>query len=125
MKMIMTESAKKRNAPYTPGVVHNGILYISGQLPLDPSTGKPVEGGVREHTRRALENMDEVLKAAGAAREDVIQCRIYTPDVANWEAINEEYTAYFGSHRPARAVVPTRELHYGSLVEIEAVAAVG
>jgi len=123
MKKIVTESSKKRNAPYTPGVIHGGILYISGQLALVPETGKVPEGGVREHMRQALANMDEVLKAAGVPREHVIQCRVYTPDVSYWDAINEEYTAYFGDHRPARVVVPTGPLHYGSLVEIEAVAA--
>lgn len=123
MKFITTESSKKRNAPYTPGVIHGGILYISGQLALDPETGKIVEGGVREHARQALANMDEVLRLAGVPKEQVIQCRVYTPDVAYWDEINAEYVNYFGSHRPARVVVPTGPLHFGSLVEIEAMAA--
>lgn len=124
MKMILTEGAKRRNAPYSPGVIHNGILYISGQLALVPETGKVPEGGIREHARQALLNLDEVLRAAGVPRENVIQCRIYTPDVSYWDDINAEYAAYFGAHRPARVVVPTGPLHYGSLVEIEAMAAV-
>ena len=64
MKFITTESSKKRNAPYSPGVIHNGILYVSGQLALDPATGKVAKGGVREHARQALANMDEVLQHA-------------------------------------------------------------
>lgn len=124
MKFITTESSKKRNAPYTPGVIHGGILYISGQLALDPETGKVVKGGVREHARQALANMDEVLRLAGVPKEHVIQCRVYTPDVAYWDEINVEYVNYFGSHRPARVVVPTGPLHFGSLVEIEAMAVV-
>lgn len=123
MKMIVTESSKKRNAPYSPGVVYGGLLYISGQLPLVPETGKVAEGGVREHARQALANMDEVLRAAGATKEQVIQCRVYTSDVSYWDEINVEYVNYFGAHRPARVVVPTGPLHYGSLVEIEALAA--
>lgn len=124
MKFIVTESSKKRNAPYTPGVIHNGILYISGQLALNPETGKVPEGGVRDHARQALMNMNEVLEAAGVPKENVIQCRVYTPSVEYWDDINVEYVNYFGAHRPARAVVPAGPLHYGSLVEIEAMAAV-
>ena len=124
MKCITTESSKKRNAPYSPGVIHNGILYISGQLALDPATGKVAEGGVREHARQALANMDEVLQLAGVPKENVIQCRVYTSNVEYWDDINVEYVKYFGDHRPARVVVPTGPLHFGSLVEIEAMAAV-
>lgn len=123
IKMITTEGSKKRNAPYSPGVIYGGLLYISGQLPLVPETGTVVSGGVREHARQALANMDEVLRAAGVPKERVIQCRIYTSDVSWWDEINAEYVRYFGDHRPARVVVPTGPLHYGSLVEIEAVAA--
>lgn len=124
MKFITTESSKKRNAPYSPGVIHNGILYISGQLALDPATGKVAEGGVREHARQALANMDEVLQMARVPKENVIQCRVYTSNVEYWDDINVEYVKYFGDHRPARVVVPTGPLHFGSLVEIEAMAAV-
>lgn len=123
MEFITTETSKKRNAPYSPAVAYNGILYISGQLPLVPETGKVAEGGVREHARQALENMDEVLREAGVPREHVIQCRVYTSDVSYWDEINVEYVKFFGGHRPARVVVPTGPLHYGSLVEIEALAA--
>ncbi len=123
MKFVITESSRKRNAPYSPGVIHQGILYVSGQLALVPETGKVPEGGVREHARQALANLDEVLRCAGVPKEQVLQCRIYTPDVSWWDEINMEYTAYFGDHRPARVVVPTGPLHYGSLVEIEAMAA--
>lgn len=121
--LIATESSKKRNAPYSPGAVYGGLLYVSGQLPLVPETGKIAEGGVRGQTAQALANVDEVLKAAGTTKERVIQCRIYTSDVSWWDEINAEYVRYFGTHRPARVVVPTGPLHYGSLVEIEAVAA--
>ena len=124
MEFITTETSRKRNAPYSPAVAYNGILYISGQLPLVPETGKVAEGGVREHAKQALSNMDEVLREAKVPRENVLQCRVYTSDIAYWDEINVEYTAFFGDHRPARVVVPTGPLHYGSLVEIEAVAAI-
>lgn len=123
MEFITTETSRRRNAPYSPGVIYGGILYISGQLPLNPETGKVVEGGVRDHAKQALANLDQVLRGAGVSRERVIQCRVYTSDIAYWDEINMEYVEFFGSHRPARVVVPTGPLHFGSLVEIEALAA--
>ncbi len=107
---------------YAPGIISRGMLYISGQLSLDPDTRKVVQGGIREHTLQALNNVDAVLRAAGCSRDRVVQCRIYTPYMNGWNVINEVYAEFFGEHRPARVVVPTNELHFGCLVEIEAVA---
>ncbi|MCR3956704.1 MAG: RidA family protein [Gudongella sp.] len=107
---------------YSPGVISNGMLYVSGQLSIDPDTRELPVGGVREHARQALSNVERVLKEAGAAKENVVQCRIYIIGVKNWDAVNEVYSEFFGDHKPARIVVPVPELHGGSLVEIEAVA---
>ena len=98
------------------------MLYISGQLSLDPDTGKVAEGGIRAHMQQALGNMDAVLREAGLTRENVVQCRIYLVGMDNWDAANEEYAAFFGAHCPARIIVSVNELHFGCLVEIEAVA---
>ncbi|MBR8462074.1 RidA family protein [Campylobacter sp. faydin G-140] len=125
MKIYETKISKKKKAHYAPAVEHNGILYVSGQLSLDPATGDLPQGGVREHTRAALANLDTVLRFVGAKRERVIMCRVYTPDVAFWDEIDDEYAAFFGTHKPARVVVPTTKLHFGCLVEIEAMVAVG
>jgi len=111
-------------AHYSPGVVHNGLLYVSGQLSIDPATGKVPAGGAAAETRQALLNLEAVLTAAGAKKTDVIQCRVYTPDVDLWDEINAVYAGFFGDHKPARCVVPSTRLHFGCLVEIEAVAAV-
>ena len=124
MKRIETEHSRKGKGHYSPGMVHNGVLYVSGQLSVDPATGRVPEGGVGAETRQALANVLAVLQSAGAGKEDVIQCRVYTPDVANCDVINEEYARFFGAHKPARVVVPTTMLHGGCLVEIEAIAAV-
>ncbi len=124
MKPIETEASKKRKAHYVPGMLHNGLLYISGQLSLDPATGKPREGGVAAQTLQALENVDAVLKEAGINRTHLIQCRVYTPDVSDWDEIDRVYAKFLGEHKPARVVVPCGALHYGCLVEIEAVAAI-
>lgn len=123
MKPIKTSFSGRGGAHYCAAMEHGGLLYISGQLSLDPETGCVPEGGICVETQRALDNLDLVLQAAGAARTDVIQCRIYTPDVAYWGDINKIYAAFFGEHMPARVIVPSTALHHGCLVEIEAVAA--
>lgn len=80
--------------------------------------------GIKAETKQALKNLDLILKEAGCTKDDVIQCRVYIPDVALWGDMNEVYTEYFGDHKPARVVVPSNNLFGGSLVEIEAIAAV-
>lgn len=107
---------------YSAAVIHGGMVYVSGQLAVDPATGKVVSGGIQEHTRQALDNLKAVLARAKTDPSHVVQCRVYTSNLANWEAINSVYREFFGETKPARTIVPTRELHYGSLVEIEATA---
>lgn len=120
--MKFVEGLTSKGGHYSPGVAAGGMLYVSGQLPIDPETGKIAEGGIREQTLQALANVGRVLAAAGLGRENVVMCHVYIPDMADWDAVNEVYAEFFGSHKPARAVVPTRALHHGALVEIEAVA---
>ncbi len=122
MKMIETRYSGKSAAHYSAGVVNKGILYISGQLSVDPATGRVPEGGIAAETRQALANVQLVLDAAGADKTDVFLCRVYTPDVAYWDTINKVYAEFFGAHKPARAIVPSTALHHGCLIEIEAMA---
>ena len=122
MKIVMPEGDQKKKGHYVPGMISHGMLYISGQLPIDPETGAMVGGGAAEHAAAALGNVERVLKAAGLTRENVVQCRIYIPHVEDWDAVNAAYAEFFGTHKPARAIVPSRELHYGALAEVEAVA---
>lgn len=79
-------------------------------------------GGIQAQAKAALGNVDRVLTAAGLAKTDVAMCRVYIPDMAYWDTVNDIYAAFFGEHKPARVIVPTRELHHGALVEIEAIA---
>lgn len=124
MRFIETEYSKKSPGHYVPGIIENGMLYISGQLSLDPETGK--RSGVFElEAKQALDNMGAVLSAAGLTKNDVVMCRVYIPDMENWAAFNAVYADWFGAHKCARAVVPTGGLHYGCMVEIEAIAAAG
>jgi 2-iminobutanoate/2-iminopropanoate deaminase len=100
------------------------MLYISGQLSIDPETGQVEPGGIENHTHLAFANVERVLKAAGVNRNSVVQCRVYITDIAHWEAVNRVFAEFFSPHKPARAVVPVPALHHGCLVEIEAVAEV-
>ena len=120
MKFVEVESKVKSTGHYTPGVISNGMLYISGQLPADPDTGKTIEGDIKAQTKRALLNVERVLTAAGLSKNNVVQCRVYIPDVALWGDVNQVYSDFFMDHKPARVVVPSRNLFGDALVEIEA-----
>lgn len=124
IKRVETEYSVRDGGHYTPGMIYNNTLYISGQLSIDPETGKVPEGGVPAEARQALKNLDTVLKEANVSRDKVLQCRVYLPDVKYWGDLNEAYAEFFGEHKPARVVVPSNNLYGGCLVEIEAVAAV-
>ena len=122
MKFIEKPEGSKNKGHYSPGVIMNHVLYVSGQLPIDPVTGTVVAGDVKVQTKCALQNVEAVLKRAGCEKEQVGLCRIYLSDIALWDQVNAVYADFFGSHMPARVVVPTRKLHFGALVEIEAMA---
>lgn len=123
IQKVETKYSVRDGGHYTPGIIYNGTLYISGQLSIDPETGKVPEGGIRAEARQALKNLDTVLRAANISKEQVLQCRVYLPDVSYWGDLNEVYAEYFGEHKPARVVVPSNHLYGGCLVEVEAVAA--
>ncbi|MBR4879820.1 MAG: RidA family protein [Clostridia bacterium] len=124
MKFIIPKYKGENKGHYSPGVISNGLLFISGQLSIDPDTRKVPDGGIEEHTRLALDNLDRVLKEAGVPRSAVVQCRIYVSDIDDWDKVNVIYSEFFGEHKPARIVVPVSKLHFGCLIEIEAIAEV-
>jgi reactive intermediate/imine deaminase len=123
MEPVLTKNPALGSGHYSPGIKHNGILYISGQLSIDPATGQAAQGGIKAEALQALLNLEQVLEAAGTTKNSVIHCRVYIPDAAYWSDLNEVYAEFFGNHKPARAVIPTNNLHNGCLVEIEAIAA--
>jgi len=108
---------------YSPVVEHNGMLFVSGQLPMDPES-KAVPDGIEAQTIRALDNLENLLHAAGSDRQHVLQVRIYVSDIDLWDQVNRTYAGWFGAHKPARAIIPCGGLHFGCLLEIEATAAV-
>lgn len=124
IKKIETKYSVRDGGHYTPGIIYNGILYISGQLSINPETGKIPEGGIKEEAKQALKNLEMVINEAGTTKNNVIQCRVYLPDVAYWKDFNEVYSIFFGEHKPARVVVPSNNLYNGCLVEIEAIVAI-
>ena len=124
MKIIQSPDLPPANGHYSQAISHNGLLYISGQLPIDPKTRQPPVG-ISAQTELVLFKLKTVIESGGSRLDQVIQVRIYISDISLWDTVNDIYTEFFGDHKPVRAIVPTRELHFGCLIEVEAVAAVG
>ena len=124
MKKITTPDAPKPAGHYSQAAVHNGLVFVSGQLAVDPATGEKKLGSIEEQTEQALKNMAAILKASGSDINHVIKTTVYVSDIKLWDKVNAVYSTFFGDHKPARAVVPTRELHFGFKVEIEAIASI-
>lgn len=122
--MIHTDRAPEPLGHYSQAVVQGDLVFVAGQLPIVPVTGEKITGTVEEQTLQALQNMGAILEAAGSSTDKVLKVTIYIPDMELWGKVNEVYTGFFGQHRPARAVVPTRDLPSGFKIEIEAVAAI-
>ncbi|MET0624286.1 MAG: Rid family detoxifying hydrolase [Pyrinomonadaceae bacterium] len=123
IKHVHTHDAPTPGGHYSQAVVYNGLVFVSGQLSIDPRTGEKKLGSIEEQTEQALKNVGEILKAAGSDLSRVLKMTVYVSDIGLWEAVNEVYARVLGEHRPARAVIPTGDLHYGFLIEIDAVAA--
>lgn len=123
MKQITTDNALKPSGHYSQAIIHNGLIYTSGQLAFDAETGEIRQESIEEETRHVLKNLELVLKEAGSCKEKVIKTTLYISDVALWDRINKIYADFFGHHKPARSVVPTHgKLHFGFNIEIEAIA---
>ena len=122
---ISTPDAPRPAGHYAQAIAHGGMVYVSGQLPIDPQTGEKRAGSIEEQTEQALRNLVEILRAANSGLNQVVKTTVYISDIELWGRVNAVYSRFFGGHRPARAVVPTRELHFGFQIEIEAIAAVG
>lgn len=109
---------------YTQAVLHGNTLYVSGQLGVTKDTKEPQLVGVGEQVLFALGNIEKIARTVGAHRADVVKATIYVTDISQWADANRAYASFFGDHKPARSVVPCKDLHLGSKIEIEAVVAV-
>ncbi len=121
-KVISTSGAPAAIGPYSQAIEANGMLFVSGQIPVNPAIGKVVEGGIGEQTKQSLENINAILSAAGYSLNNVVKTTCLLSDMANFKTFNEVYAQYFSSEAPARATFAVRELPLGVLVEIEAIA---
>lgn len=124
IKTILTPNAPAPGGHYSQAVVHNGLVYVSGQIPIDPRTGEKQLGSIEAQTELVLRNTGEILRAAGSNLSRVLKMTLYVADINLWPRVNEVFAAVMGEHRPARAVVPVTELHYGFLIEVETIAAI-
>jgi 2-iminobutanoate/2-iminopropanoate deaminase len=125
MKFISTRNAPTPAGHYSQAVVQGDLVFVSGQLPIDPVSGEKKTGPIEEQTEQTLQNLAEILEAANSGIDQVLKVTIYLSNIELWNRVNAVYAKFFGEHKPARAVVPTRELHYGFQIEIEAIATVG
>lgn len=121
-RVVTTEHAPRAIGPYSQAVRCNDLLFVSGQIPIDPNTSQLVDGTIEDRTRRVMENIRAILAAAGATFADVVKATIYVTDLRDFAAINSIYGAYFSSDPPARATVQVAALPLGSPIEIDVVA---
>jgi 2-iminobutanoate/2-iminopropanoate deaminase len=123
-EVIIPEGGAKPLAPYSPGMRVGMFVYTAGQIGLDPSTSKLVEGGVQAETRQALLNLQKILEAAGSDMDHVVKTTVFLSDINDYAAVNQVYGEFFTEDPPARSAVGVGGLPIGALVEIEAVAVV-
>jgi len=117
---VQTRGAPEPIGPYSQAVVANGVLYCSGQVPLDPSSGELVDGGIVEQARRCLENLDAICLEAGTRLSEAVRIGIYLTDMSLFSALNEVYANYFSEPFPVRTTVGVASLPKGALVEMDA-----
>ena len=114
---------KNSVAHYSKAVIHNGIVYVSGQLPILLGSKTPPET-IEKQTELVLQKLQSVLEEAGSGINRILCTTIFVSDVKYWSKVNEVYAKFFGNHKPARTIVPTNTLHFGCLIEINAIASI-
>jgi 2-iminobutanoate/2-iminopropanoate deaminase len=124
MKTVSTAAAPQARGHYSQAVVHEGLVYVAGQLPIVPERPDERLEGFEAQARRVIDNVAAILAAAGSGTDLIVKATVYIADIGDWPAFNAIYAEKLGAHRPARTVVPVARLHYGYLVEMDAIAAV-
>lgn len=122
IQFVSTPQAPAAVGPYSQGIVAGNLVFVSGQLPLNPETGQTIRGSIEERTDQVLKNLRAVLRAAGSNLSHVVKTTIFLIDMGDFTAVNEVYVRYFGSHLPARSVVQVASLPKGADIELEAIA---
>ena len=124
MKTISTKKAPAAIGPYSQAIQIGNLVYTSGQIPIDPSTGAFVEGGIKEQTRQSLTNIKAILEETGLSMSDVVKTTVFMADMNDFADMNAVYSDFFSEPYPARSAVAVKTLPKGALVEIEVVAAI-
>jgi len=122
MHPVTTSMAPEPAGHYSQAIKHLGLVFVSGQLPLDPVTREIVPGGIELQTRQTIENVKQILRAAGSDLDGVLKSTIFITSEDYWPVVNRIYAEYFGDHKPARAIIPCGPLHNGALLEMEVIA---
>ena len=123
MNVVTTENAPIARGHYSQAIVHAGIVYVAGQLPIVPAEPDRKLEDFDAQARQVIANVFAVLEASGSSAAHILRTTVYIADIAHWPAFNAIYAQAMGSHKPARTVVPVPQLHYGYLVEMDAIAA--
>ena len=123
-RVIQTEKAPKAMGPYSQAIQAGNLIFISGQIPLDPATGEWVKGDIRQQTQQVLENIKGILESQEIKMEDVVKATIFLKDMGNFNQVNEVYATYFSSFPPARSTVEVTRLPRDVEIEIEAIAVI-
>lgn len=121
-KIIRTPGAPAAIGPYSQAVEINGMLFVSGQIAINPDTGKLVEGNIAVQTTQVLKNTEAILKAAGYSFLQVVKSTVYLSEISDFKGMNEVYGTYYSENQPARAALAVKDLPLGALVEIETIA---
>jgi 2-iminobutanoate/2-iminopropanoate deaminase len=124
-KTVATDAAPKAIGPYSQAIVHNGLAYLSGQIPLDPATGQVVDGDITVQTARVMENLKAVLEACGSGLDAVVKTTVYIKEMGEFAKMNEAYGKYFSRNPPARSTVEAARLPRDVRIEVDAIAIVG
>jgi 2-iminobutanoate/2-iminopropanoate deaminase len=123
MRTITTDKAPAAGGHYSQAVVHGGLVYVAGQLPLVPGDPKRRLESFEEQAEQVIANVIAIIEASGSSADRILRATVYIADIAHWPAFNAIYARRLGAHRPARTVVPVPALHFGYLVEMDAIAA--
>lgn len=118
MKIISTPDMPKSNGHYSQCIEHNGLLYLSGQLPINPES-KEIPSEIEAQTIQVFKNVEKILTEAGSNLEQIIQVRIYVSDISDWDKINSIYSGIFANSKPVRSIIPVGRLHFDCLLEVE------
>lgn len=121
LQTIFTSEAPAAIGPYSQAVIAGNLLFVSGQLPIDPSTGQFLPGGIAEHTHQCLKNIQAIAKAAGTRLGKAVKLNVYLADMKNFDAVNQVYAEYFADHLPARLALQVAKLPKDADIEIEAI----